>query len=175
MQQRCHLAMVWLTWLGLPLLAILIGRRAGPLAGVVVLAVGVVAQVAYVRWFPHLSRWLGYGSVADTPAEPAALAAPLPRVTLYTASVCPFCPILRRRLTELQRQIRFDVEEVDVTFRPEIVQAKGLRSVPVLEANGRLLVGNATSAQIAGFLRTAANEGTPTLGDRGVDTIGRVP
>ena len=158
MKQRCHLAAVWLTWLGLPLLAIVIGLRAGPVVGVVVLAAGIIAQVAYMRWFPHLSKWLGYGSVVDTPAEPAALAAPLPRVTLYTASVCPFCPIIRRRLAELQQHGRFEVEEVDVTFRPEIVQAKGLRSVPVLEANGRLLVGNATSAQIAEFLRTAANE-----------------
>jgi glutaredoxin len=158
MQQRCYLAAVWMTWLGLPLLAILIGLRAGPLAGVAVLAVGIVAQVAYVRWFPRLSRSLGYGSVADTPAEPASLTAPLPRVTLYTASVCPFCPIIRRRLAELQQHSRFEVEEVDVTFRPEIVRAKGLRSVPVLEANGRLLVGNATSAQIAEFLKAAAME-----------------
>jgi glutaredoxin len=157
-QQRCHLAAVWLTWLGLPLLAILIGLRAGVIAGVAVLAVGVVAQVAYVRWFPRMSKWMGYGSVADTPAEPASLTAPLPHVTLYTASVCPFCPIIRRRLAELQQHSRFDVEEVDVTFRPEIVRAKGLRSVPVLEANGRLLVGNATSAQIVEFLRAAANE-----------------
>jgi hypothetical protein len=36
-----------------------------------------------------------------------------------------------------------------VTFRPEIVRSKGLRSVPVLEADGRLLTGNATSAQTA--------------------------
>jgi len=77
-------------------------------------------------------------------------------VTLYTANVCPFCPIIKRRLAELQRHNRFEIEEVDVTFRPEIIRAKGLRSVPVLEANGRLLVGNATSARIAEFLRTSA-------------------
>jgi len=86
-------------------------------------------------------------------ADPAPLAVPGPHVTLYTANVCPFCPIIKRRLAELQRQHRFAIEEVDVTFRPEIVRAKGLRSVPVLEANGRRLVGNATSAQITEFLR----------------------
>jgi glutaredoxin len=71
--------------------------------------------------------------------------------------VCPFCPIIKRRLTDLRRQFPFELEEIDVTFRPEIIRAKGLRSVPVLEANHRLLVGNATSAQIAEFLRTVAN------------------
>jgi hypothetical protein len=58
---------------------------------------------------------------------------------------------------ELQRQGGFEVEDIDVTFRPEIIRSKGLRSVPVLEANGRVLVGNATSARIAEFLKTAAN------------------
>jgi glutaredoxin len=157
MEQRCHLAAVWLTWLGLPLLAVVVGLRAGPVTAVAVLAVGIVGQLLYIRWFPHFSRWMGYGSVADTPANPASMAGRLPRVTLYTANVCPFCPIIKRRLVDLQRQRQFDVEEVDVTFRPEIVRAKGLRSVPALEANGRLLVGNATSAQIVEFLRTSAD------------------
>jgi glutaredoxin len=153
MEQRCHLAAVWLTWLGLPLLAVVVALRVGLLAAVAVLALGIAGQVLYLRWFPYISRWLGYGSVADTPADPASIAVPLPHVTLYTANVCPFCPIITRRLAELQRQHRFEIEEVDVTFRPGIIRAKGLRSVPVLETNGRLLVGNATSAQISEFLR----------------------
>lgn len=165
MEQRCHLAMVWLTWLLLPLLAALVGLRTGMVtglasrgvvAGLAVLAVGIVAQVLYVRWFPYISRSIGYGSVVDTPAAAPATSGTLPAVTLYTASVCPFCPIVRRRLADLQRQHGFEVREIDVTFRPEIVRAKGLQSVPVLEANGRLLVGNATSAQITAFLRSAA-------------------
>lgn len=145
--------MVWLTWLGLPLLAVAAGWRAGVAVGVVVLAVGILAQIVYIRWFPRLSRVMGYGSVMDTPAPVNIPVTPLPRVTLYSASACPFCPIIRRRLAELQRQAPFEIEEVDVTFRPELVRSKGLRSVPVLEANGRLLVGNATSAQILEFLR----------------------
>jgi hypothetical protein len=51
----------------------------------------------------------------------------------------------------------FEVHHVDVTFRPEIIRSKGLRSVPVLDANGRFLVGNATSAQIVEFLQSAAH------------------
>lgn len=159
MKQRCYLAMVWLTWLGLPLLAALVGLRTGVVAGLAVLAVGVVTQVLYVRWFPNLSRSMGYGSVADTPTAAVPTSGTLPGVTLYTASVCPFCPIIRRRLAELQRQSSFEVREIDVTFRPEIVRAKKLRSVPVLEANGQLLVGNATSAQISDFLERARKAG----------------
>jgi glutaredoxin len=157
MEQRCHLSMVWLTWVGLPLLAALVGLRTGVVTGVLVPTVGVVAQVLYVRWFPKISRSMGYGSVADTPVAAVPTGATLPGVTLYTASVCPFCPIIRRRLAELQRQSQFEVREIDVTFRPDIVRAKGLSSVPVLEANGQVLVGNATSAQIAAFLDNARN------------------
>jgi glutaredoxin len=163
MEQRCYLGAVWLTWLGLPLLAIVVGVRVGWAAAGAVLVVGVIGQVLYIRWFPHISRWMGYGSVADVPAGPAQEpAGQLPRVTLYTANVCPFCPILKRRLAELQRHSPFEVEEVDVTFRPDVIRAKGLRSVPVVEANGRLLVGNATSAQLADFLRSAATVGQTT-------------
>jgi glutaredoxin len=159
MEQRCRISMVWLTWLGLPLLAVLVGYRTGMVVGLVVLAVGVVGQVLYVRWFPNISRLMGYGSVADTPTAAVPTSGPLPGVTLYTANVCPFCPIIRRRLADLQRQSSFEVREIDVTFRPEIVRAKGLRSVPVLEANGQILVGNATSAQIAAFLENARKAG----------------
>lgn len=156
MEQRCYLVMVWLTWLGLPLVALLVGLRTGVVGGLAVLVVGIVAQVLYVRWFPRLSRSMGYGSVADTPAAVVPVSVgEVSTVTLYSASVCPFCPIVRRRLAELQQKAGFIVEEIDVTFRPELVRAKGLRSVPVLEAAGRFLVGNATSAQIAEFLSNA--------------------
>lgn len=160
MQQRCYLGAVWLTWIGLPLLAVVVGLRVGVVAAVVVLLVGIIGQVLYLRWFPRMSRWMGYGSVADSPANVTTLPTHLPRVTLYTASVCPFCPIMKQRLAALQQQSPFEIEEVDVTFRPEIVRAKGLRSVPVLEANQHVLVGNATSAEIAEFLKKAATERT---------------
>jgi hypothetical protein len=44
----------------------------------------------------------------------------------------------------------------------DVIRAKGLRSVPAVEANGRLLVGNATSAQLADFLLSAATVGQTT-------------
>jgi hypothetical protein len=46
--------------------------------------------------------------------------------------------------------------EADVTFRPGLIREKRLRSVPVVEVNGRTRVGNATSAQLAELLAGAS-------------------
>lgn len=154
MEQRCPLVNVWLAWLGLPVLALVVGLRAGWIAGGVVLAASVGFQALSIRWFPRMSRLLGYGSVADVAAGSVTLTMPaaVTRVTFYTANVCPFCPIVRRRLVALQQQLGFAIEEIDVTFRPDLIRAKGLKSVPVIEANGQILVGNATSQQLATLL-----------------------
>ncbi|GMQ82616.1 MAG: hypothetical protein BMS9Abin05_2071 [Rhodothermia bacterium] len=144
--------MVWLTWLGLPALALFFAIHENWFAGALVLVVGIIAQIAYVRWFPWISRWIGYGSVADDRAEPTPMTGKLPRVTLYTANVCPFCPIVRKRLEALRQSLEFELEEVDVTLRPHVARAKGFLSVPVVEANGRFLFGNATSVQLVAFL-----------------------
>jgi glutaredoxin len=152
MKQQCYLANVWVTWLGLPLLAIAMGVYIGWWAGVFVLICGVFAQVAYIRIFPRVSQWLGYGSVEDEKAAVRAEGKNLSKVTLYTANICPFCPIVKERLSKLQKEMNFALEEVDITFRPEIIKAKGFRSVPVIEADGRYWVGNATTAQLVTFL-----------------------
>lgn len=160
MKQSCHLSMVWLTWLGLPALAILGGVLHGWVAGVAIAVVALAAQIAYLKAFPRLSRWLGYGSVDDVPAEGGPATGRLGQVTLYTANVCPFCPILKRRLERLRSEMGFEVNEVDVTFRPGLLTGKGFRSVPVVEANGRFLAGNATSAELVAFLNEASGEST---------------
>jgi len=49
MKQECPLPFVWLTWLGLPGLALILGLSQGWLAAVFVLLVGVIAQIAYIR------------------------------------------------------------------------------------------------------------------------------
>jgi len=151
-KQQCYLWSVWLTWVGLPALAIGIGVVRGWWAAVVVLLVGVFAQTLYVMVFPRVSRWLGYGSVEDVPAESALQTEAIAKVTLYTASVCPFCPIVKRRLIELQRNLGFELVEVDITFEPGLIREKGFRSVPVIELDGRYWFGNATSSQLAAFI-----------------------
>lgn len=152
MKQQCYLWSVWLTWLALPLPVLVVALRSGWLAAVLVLVVGVAAQLVYVRNFPRLSGLLGYGSVTDeVPSGPATGERPA-NVTLYTASLCPFCPIVRQRLQALQRDLEFELSEVDVTLKPDLLRRKGIRAVPVVEVDGRMLHGNATSAQLLELL-----------------------
>lgn len=153
MEQRCYLWNVWLAWIGIPLLAIVVWWRMGVAAALATFGVCALAQILSIRLFPRLSRALGYGSVADAPADrvPRLTTFDGP-VTIYTASLCPFCPIVRQRLAELQQQMHFELRDIDVTFRPDLVRARGLRSVPVIEAGGRFLTGNATTRQLVAFL-----------------------
>lgn len=152
MKQQCYLYNVWFTWLGIPAIAILMGLLAGWWASPFILFVGVFAQVVYVRVFPKISRWLGYGSVEDEAAEPPNQSPAGSKVLLYTANVCPFCPIVRQRLVALQHTLGFELSEVDITFQQGLMREKGIRSVPVIEAGGRLWIGNATTAQLVSFL-----------------------
>ena len=152
MKQECNLGMVWLTWLGIPILAIVIGIMLGWFAAVFMLVVGVFSQIIYVKIFPQISQWLGYGSMADKAAESTQKIKVPSKVILYTANVCPFCPIVRQRLIELQKNLEFPLEEIDVTFKPNLIKEKGLRSVPVVEKDGKYWIGNATSAQLLSFI-----------------------
>ncbi len=152
MKQQCYLFNVWGTWLGIPALAIVMGVLVGWWAAIFVLIVGVFAQIFYIKIFPKMSRLLGYGSVEDVAAEPVAETEKVSKVTLYTANVCPFCPIVKRRLIELQSKMGFELADVDITFQPGVIREKGFKSVPVVEVEGRYWVGNATSAQLAAFL-----------------------
>jgi hypothetical protein len=52
--------------------------------------------------------------------------------------------------------MEFSLEEVDVTLRPGVLMAKGIRAVPVVEAGDRLLTGNATSEQLAELISARA-------------------
>ncbi len=152
MKQQCYLINVWFTWLGIPALAIVMGFYAGWWAAPIVLVAGVVAQIMYLRVFPRFSRILGYGSVDDVAVASPSKGGANSKVTLYTANVCPFCPIVRRRLNELQKTMGFELSEVDITFQPALLKEKGIRSVPVIETDGRLWIGNATTSQLATFI-----------------------
>ncbi len=152
MKQECNLGMVWLTWFGLPVLAIVMGILQGWWASAFILIVGVFAQIFYIKLFTRLSKLLGYGSVNDVAVESTQKLKTLSIVTLYTANVCPFCPIVKQRLIELQRDLEFKLKEIDITFKPSLIKEKGFRSVPVIELDGDYWVGNATSAQLLSFI-----------------------
>ncbi len=104
----------------------------------------------YVRYFPSVSRYLGYGSVVDAPAQ--TLGETRCTVTFYTGVGCPFCPLVRSRLLDLQVKMKFTLKEIDVTLKPDLLIAKGIRALPVVEVGSTQWVGNATSLQLADFI-----------------------
>ena len=114
-----------------------------------------VVLLPLVRWalfhfFPHLSRFLGYGRVDDEIPESTKVARVT--VTFYSFFSCPFCPIVLQRLEALQKVMDFTLEKIDVTLKPQILVSKGIWSVPVVEVGGKRLIGNLTTAQLAEFI-----------------------
>jgi glutaredoxin len=150
MKQQCHISFVYGSWLIVA-------------CGIIFyLFIGSYVQAAlwllfipfflwiYVRYFPSISQYMGYGSVEDRPASQVTRAAV--KVKLYTGLGCPFCPIVKRRLKELQSRMSFELHEVDVTFRPELLVSTGIRALPVVEIGEARWIGNGTSQQLAQFI-----------------------
>ena len=101
-----------------------------------------------LRLYPLTAEWRGYGPVADKLPSSVKKNHHV-EVTFYSHNGCPFCPILRRRLEGLQKEIDFVLKEIDVTFKPQAAASEGIRSVPVVDVGGNRLVGNATTEQLA--------------------------
>ena len=146
--QRCPLAMIYLGWAFYAAFFVGLIVTSEFLAAVGWLIGYPLILLAYVRAFPRISALMGYGSVSDVPAEDSRHVRAA-RVTLYTARGCPFCPIVHRRLEKLKSSLGFEIDVVDLTLRPDRVAGAGIKSVPVVEAGGRRLSGNATSRQLA--------------------------
>jgi glutaredoxin len=150
MKQQCHISFIYLSWIvyiGGIVVYLALGRY---VQAVVWLAIVPFVMRAYVKYFPSLSGMMGYGSVEDKPA--AGTVASSAHVVIYTGIGCPFCPIVKNRLTTLQAKMGFQLEEIDITFKPELLMSKGIRALPVIEVGGRLSVGNATSAKLAALI-----------------------
>jgi glutaredoxin len=147
MKQQCHLSMIYCTWL------MYLGGLAYLLATARwAYAAGWLICVPLFEWYyiSHISRFsplLGYGKIADEGAD--GVAQSQARVTFYTALGCPFCPLMEQRLRELQAEMGFSMQKIDVTLRPELLISKGIRSVPAIEAGGRVLFGLITKKDLA--------------------------
>ena len=150
MKQQCHISFVYGSWLILAGGVILYIIRGNYLQAALWLFSIALFLWLCVRYFPLLSRYMGYGSVEDRPAIHVTNAAV--NVILYTGVGCPFCPIVKRRLTELQSRMGFHLSEVDVTLKPNLLISKGIRALPVLEIGDARRVGNGTSEQLAEFI-----------------------
>ena len=153
MKQQCHISMIYLTWAVYAGGLAYFGWRGRWVLALVWLAGVPLFEWWYIRKFPSLSRPMGYGRIVDQGAQPAGNA-PV-KVVLYTALGCPFCPLIEHRLEDLRKQMGFTLEKIDVTLRPDLVTAKGIRSVPVVEAGARLLFGLVTTKELAGAIAEA--------------------
>ena len=150
MKQQCHISFVYGSWIILLLGFIYYVIRGSYLqAGFWIFFIMLFLWL-YVRYFPLIARYLGYGSVADR--QPAQIQPVTAEVTLYTGLGCPFCPLVKNRLRELQTTMGFSLNEIDITLRPEVLIQKGIRALPVVEAGTAQWVGNATSEQLAAFI-----------------------
>ncbi len=148
MKQQCHISMIYLSWaVYLGGLAALAWYSQWAFAALCLVLVPAV-QWLYIRKFPALSASMGYGRIADQ--QPTDFVpAPRVKVTLYTALGCPFCPLIAERLESLRKSLNFSLEKIDVTLRPDLLASKGIRSVPVVEVQGRFLTGLASTQDLA--------------------------
>ena len=153
MKQQCHISMIYLTWAMYAGGLAYLGWRGQWALALVWLAGVPLFEWLYIRKFPSLSRSMGYGRIVDESAEAAGNAPG--KVVLYTALGCPFCPLMEQRVEDLRKQMGFTLEKIDVTLRPDLLTAKGIRSVPVVEAGARLLFGLVTTKELAGAIAEA--------------------
>lgn len=83
----------------------------------------------------------GYGSYRSSGGSGTMSAPQQHRVIVYSTPTCPWCNAAKRYLRE--RQIRF--YDVDVSRDPaaarEMVRKSGQQGVPVLDIDGRIVVG----------------------------------
>lgn len=155
-EQQCNVVGLALGWIGY---AVGLGYFTYQHQWVVALL--WMAGVPGLRWalyhfFARISRFLGYGRIADKFSSIAPLhanpqAAPV-AVNFYSFFSCPFCPIVLARLQALQKQMGFTLNMIDVTLKPQTLMAKGIRSVPVVEVGEHRLVGNSTTEQLASLI-----------------------
>lgn len=148
MKQQCYLANIycsWLVYLGGFAVALYFNHWIFALAW---LAGAPSFQALYISKFPKISRAMGYGVIADEAPAGAAGSAAGVKVTLFTALGCPFCPLIAQRLELLRKSLGFELEKIDITLRPELLASRGIRSVPAVEAGGRILTGLASSKEL---------------------------
>ncbi len=153
MKQQCYIASIYGSWLFIIAIFAFYVSRGNYLEAVLLPLFVAYFLWLYVKYFPKLSKVMGYGSVDDQVAENVQRS--IVTVYFYSGIGCPFCPLVKRRLTELQQRIGFTLVEQDVTLKPDTLIAKGIRALPVIEIGNARLVGNATSQQLAQFI--AAN------------------
>lgn len=152
-EQQCSVIGLVLSWIVFIAGLIYLAYERRWLGGLMWLVIVPSMRFVLFRYFPSLSRFLGYGRIDDK--IPFRVGDARVAVTFYGFFSCPFCPIVLKRLETLQREMNFTLQKIDVTLKPRILISKQIRSVPVVEVGGRRLVGNATSEELAALIGSA--------------------
>jgi thiol-disulfide isomerase/thioredoxin len=152
-EQQCNVAGLALSWIGYVAGLVYFSYQRQWVIGLLWMLGVPGIRWALFRFFPHVSRFLGYGRIVDKLAprdSPHAISGVAPvAVNFYSFFSCPFCPIVLSRLQELQKQMGFTLRIFNTTLNPQMLIAKGIRSVPVVEVGNHRLVGNSTTEQLA--------------------------
>ena len=150
-KQSCTVGSLYFSWIKLaviyPAVLVYLGYRGAWVGFLMCLVLIPCCRWAYLRFFPRISEWIGYGRVEDH--LPSSVNKAPVEVTYYSFLGCPFCPIVERRLEALQQEMGFTLTRVDLTLRPQMAADKGIQSVPLVEVGKDRLVGNATTEQLA--------------------------
>jgi len=149
-KQQCNVMGLILSWVAYLAALGYMGYERHWVGGLVWLVVVPCVRWALFRYFPSISRFLGYGRVDDK--LPVRVNRARVAVTFYSFFSCPFCPIVWQRVEALQKEMDFTLEKIDVTFKPQILVSKGISAVPVVEVGNDRLVGNATTEQLDGLI-----------------------
>ena len=148
--QRCQVSTLYRIWLAYAAGLIIIAILRHWIALLVWACATPIGKWLQVRHYRYFSAWFGYGKLEEDRKAPSPVRVPTTTaVTYYRALGCPFCPTVGERLRALQQQMGFDLRVVDVTLQPQFLAKLGIRSVPVVDVDGRRLVGSATSQQLA--------------------------
>jgi glutaredoxin len=146
-EQKCTVTGLYRIWIAFGVGVLFFAYSRNWIALLLWVVLVPLGKWTYIRFYPLISRLFGYEKTDDRLPENLTQA-PV-EVTYYSALGCPFCPIVLQRLHALQNEMGFKLVLVDVSFKPNFLASKGVRSVPVVEVDGRLMVGNATSEQLA--------------------------
>ena len=149
--QQCNVASLYRIWAGYAAGLIIFACTANWIGLGLWLVLVPVGKLLQMRFYSQLSRLFGYGPIAHDHL-PAAVAMTPVLVTYYSALGCPFCPIVLQRLLALQKNMGFNLENVNLLLNPQIAASRGIRAVPVVEVDGSRLVGNVTSDQLADLI-----------------------
>ena len=125
MKQQCTLTSLYIAVLGFSILyaggAVFLAFRHNWPALLGWLVLLPCARWAGLRLSPYTSKLRGQELVEDK--LPAAVNKAHVEVTLYSHSGCPFCPIVKRRLEALQKEMDFSLTKIDLSFTPQLPRA----------------------------------------------------